>query len=87
MVGALYSCVLSMKSAGLSCIPEQKCGDLFEKGKFGVGRYEVPSEKGKGFRAPGQVVEVRCTGTAVYLNVGRWAPCQIMQTQLYLKGF
>lgn len=76
-----------MKSAGLSCIPEQKCGDLFEKGESGVGRDAVSSEKGKGFRALGQVVEVRCTGSAVYVNVRRWATCQIMQTQLYLKGF
>ena len=47
----------------------------------------MSSEKGQGFRALGQVVEVRCAGAAVYLNVRRWATCQIMQTQLYLKGF
>lgn len=41
-------------------------------------------KKGKGFRALGHVVKVRCRGAAVYLNVRRWATCQIMQTQLYL---
>lgn len=52
-----------------------------------MGRDAVPREKGKSFRALGQVVEVRYTGAAIYLNVRRWATCQIMQTQLYLKGF
>ena len=52
-----------------------------------MGRDAVSREKGKSFRALGQVVEVRYTGAAIYLNARRWATCQIMQTQLYLKGF
>ena len=47
----------------------------------------MSSEKGQGFRALGQVVGVRCADAAIYLNVRRWATCQIMQTQFYLKGF
>lgn len=47
----------------------------------------MPGKKGRGFRALGQVVEVRRAGSAIYLNVIRWATCQIMQTQFYQKGF
>lgn len=47
----------------------------------------VCGKKNKGFSALGQVIQVKGSNSAIYLNVRRWATCQIMQTQLCLKGF
>lgn len=60
-------------------ITEWKCPLLFEKGEGAWERERgACCKKGKGFRALGQVVRVRCRGSAIYLNVRLWATCQIM---------
>lgn len=89
VVLALCSCVPGIKTASTSVSTNGGAVWGCVERRVGWKRTQggVCGKKNKGFTALGRVIQVKGSSSAIYLNVRRWATCQIMQTQLRLKGF
>lgn len=85
MVCAVFFCVLNITTESTSLSTNE--GYLKRRGSWEETHGGVCGKKNKGFSPLGQVIQVKGSSSAIYLNVRRWATCQIMQTQLCLKGF